>query len=155
MSSAIRDRLPEALIAEERTERHPVMLVSFDVSFDAAAVEAAIESAVQANSELMVCLAVTLPVANANAAARRTMGNPVVREEIREILVRARAAGANARQLVYNSPRPLSATIDITRNREIGLLVFGPNRRIYGRLRFRLHLRRLRRKANCLVWPLE
>ncbi len=155
MSSAIRDRLPEALIAEERTERHPVMLVSFDVSFDDAAVEAAIESAVQANSELMVCLAVTLPVANANAAARRTMGNPVVREEIREILVRARAAGANARQLVYNSPRPLSATIDITRSREIGLLVFGPNRRIYGRLRFRLHLRRLRRKANCLVWPLE
>lgn len=155
MSSAIRDRAPEALIAEERTERHPVMLVSFDISFDEAAIEAAIESAVQANSELMVCLAVTLPVANANAAARRTMGNPVVREEIREILVRARAAGANARQLVYNSPRPLSATIDITRNREIGLLVFGPNRRIYGRLRFRLHLRRLRRKANCLVWPLE
>lgn len=155
MSSAIRDRLPEALIAEERTERRPVMLVSFDISFDDAAVEAAIESAVQANSELMVCLAVTLPVANANAAARRTMGNPVVREEIREILVRARAAGANARQLVYNSPRPLSATIDITRNREIGLLVFGPNRRIYGRLRFRLHLRRLRSKANCLVWPLE
>lgn len=155
MSNALRDRVPETLIAEERTERHPVMLVSFDVSFDDAAVETAIESAVQANAELMVCLAVTLPVANANAAARRTMGNPVVREEILEILVRARAAGANVRQLVYNSPRPLSATIDITRNREIGLLVFGPKRKTYGRLRFRLDLRRLRRKANCLVWPLE
>ena len=155
MSNALRDRAPETLIAEERTERHPVMLVSFDVSFDDAAVETAIESAVQANAELMVCLAVTLPVANANAAARRTMGNPVVREEILEILVRARAAGANVRQLVYNSPRPLSATIDITRNREIGLLVFGPKRKTYGRLRFRLDLRRLRRKANCLVWPLE
>lgn len=155
MTTAIRDRAPETLIAEERTERHPVMLVSFDISFDDAAVETAIESAVQANAELMVCLAVTLPVANANAAARRTMGNPVVREEILEILARARAAGANARQLVYNSPRPLSATIDVTRNRDIGLLVFGPNRKLYGRLRFRLHLRRLRRKANCLVWPLE
>ena len=155
MSSAIRDRAPETLTAEERTERHPVMLVSFDISFDEAAVDMAIEAAVQANAELMVCLAVTLPVANANAAARRTMGNPVVREEILEILVRARAAGANARQLVYNSPRPLSATIDITRNREIGLLVFGPKRKSYGRLRFRLDLRRLRRKANCLVWPLE
>jgi hypothetical protein len=70
-------------------------------------------------------------------------------------MIRARAAGANPRQLVYNTPRPLSATIDITRTRPIGLLVFGPSRRIYGRLRFRLHLRRLRRKANCLVWPLE
>jgi hypothetical protein len=155
MTSAIRDRTPETLIAEERTARHPVMLVSFDISFDDDAVETAIEAAVQANSELMICLAVTLPVANANAAARRTMGNPVVREEIREIMIRARAAGANPRQLVYNTPRPLSATIDITRTRPIGLLVFGPSRRIYGRLRFRLHLRRLRRKANCLVWPLE
>ena len=155
MNSAIRDRAPETLTAEERTERHPVMLVSFDISFDEAAIDMAIEAAVQANAELMVCLAVTLPVANANAAARRTMGNPVVREEILEILGRARAAGANARQLVYNSPRPLSATIDVTRNREIGLLVFGPKRKTYGRLRFRLDLRRLRRKANCLVWPLE
>ena len=69
----------------------------------------AIEAAVQANAELMVCLAVTLPVANANAAARRTMGNPVVREEILEILGRARAAGATRgingrRRLVQQLP---------------------------------------------------
>ena len=49
MTSAIRDRTPETLIAEERTERHPVMLVSFDISFDDDAVETAIEAAVQAN----------------------------------------------------------------------------------------------------------
>jgi hypothetical protein len=37
VSNALRDRVPETLIAEERTERHPVMLVSFDISFDEAA----------------------------------------------------------------------------------------------------------------------
>lgn len=155
MSIAVRDRAPADLRAPERTERRPVMLVTFDISFDEAAVEAALDAALEANVELMVCLAVTLPVANANAAARRTMGNPVVRDEIKELLLEARRRGIRARHLVYNTPRPLSATIEITRNREIGLLVFGPHRKRYGRLRYRVQLRRLRRNANCLVWPLE
>ena len=72
-----------------------------------------------------------------------------------EIVRRARDAGADAQQLVYNSPRPLSALFGVVRDRRIGLVVFGPNRRSYGRLRFRWHLRRIRRNADCLVWPLE
>ncbi len=131
------------------------MLVSFDIAFDDAAIAAATAAAVEANSELLICLAVTLPVANANAAARRTMGDPVVREQMREIMITTHAAGARAQQLVYNSPRPLSATIGVARSREIGLLVFGPDRQRYGRLRFRLHARRLRRNVTCLFWPFE
>lgn len=155
MTTATRAREPEEALVGERTAGRPVMLVSVDISFDESAIVTAIESAVQANSELLLCLAVTLPVGNANAAARRHMGNPAVREEMTAIMSRARAAGAKAQILIYNSPRPIKATIDVAKARELGLLVFGPHRKRYGRLRFRIDARRLRRKAGCLVWPLE
>jgi len=155
MTTAVRDRAPEAIDAPERTERRPVMLVTLDVSFDPEAAATAVAAAIEANSDLLVCLAVSLPVGNANAAARRTMGNPVVHDEIKQLVADARASGARAQFFVYNSPRPLSATIGIAKTREVGLLVFGPDRKRYGRLRFRLHARTLRRKAGCLVWPLE
>jgi len=155
MTTAARDRAPDATLAPERTERRPVMLVTLDISFDERAVEEAIAAALEANSELLVCLGVTLPVGNANAAARRTMGNPVVRDEIAEIIRSARAAGARAQVIVYNSPRPISATVTVAKTREVGLFVFGPNRKRYGRLRFWSHARTLRRKVDCLFWPLD
>ncbi len=37
----------------------------------------------------------------------------------------------------------------------LGLLVFGPHRKRYSKLRFRFDARRLQRNAGCLVWPLE
>ncbi|MGI9188213.1 MAG: hypothetical protein ACR2J9_11985 [Gaiellales bacterium] len=155
MSTGVRDRAPAPLLAPEQSERRPVMLVSLDIGFDETAIEMAIEAALEANSELLVCLGVQLPVGNANAAARRTMGDPVVREQIREILAVARAAGAKAQMLVYNSPRPISATIGVAQSRRVGLVVFGPNRKRYGRWRFRLHARRLRRGIDCLFWPFD
>jgi hypothetical protein len=83
------------------------------------------------------------------------MGNPVAHDAISEIAARAGTSGVNNRRLVYNSPRPLMATIEIAQTHEIGLLVFGSTPREYGRIRYRLHARRLRRPAQCLVWPLE
>ncbi len=83
------------------------------------------------------------------------MGNPVVREEMAAIISRARAAGAKAQTLIYNSPRPLKATIDVAQARGLGLLVFGPQRKRHGRLRFRIDAHRLRHNAGCLVWPIE
>ena len=155
MSASVRDRAPEVAVPVEPTERRPVLLLSFDIMFDDQAVEDAISFALEANSELFVCLANTLPMANANAAARRHMGNPVVREQMVEIVRRARTAGASAKPLVYNSPRPMNALFGVVRNHNIGLVVFGPNRASYGKWRFRWHLRRIRRGADCLVWPFE
>jgi hypothetical protein len=42
--------------------------------------------------------------------------------------------------------------LEVVRERNAGLLVFGPDLRLTGRLRFRLAARRLRREANCLIW---
>ena len=155
MTTAVRDRAPAVPAAPERTERRPVMLVSFDISFDDALAQSAIEAALEAGSELLICLAVTLPTANANASARRTMGNPVVREQMQRICDAARDAGAEAKTVLYNSPRPMHALFGVADSHGIGLIVFGPDRRRYGRLRFRWHLRRIKRNAPCLVLPLE
>ena len=155
MSTGVRDRAPEVPLAVERTERRPVLLLSFDILFEEQAIEDAIDFALEAGTELYVCLANTLPTANANAAARRHMGNPVVREQMAEIVTRARHAGATAKPLVYNSPRPMRALFGVVRDHGVGLIVFGPNRKSYGRWRYRWHLRRIKRGADCLVWPLE
>lgn len=155
MDAGVLDRAPEVATRVEATERGPVMLISFDIGFDERAIAFAVESALESGGELMVTLAVTLPTANANAAARRHLGDPVVREQMDSIVQTARDAGANARAHVYNSPRPLNVLFGVLRERRVGLLVFGPDRRRYGRLRFRWHLHRIRRGADCLVWPLE
>ncbi len=155
MSTAIRDRAPAVPSAPERTERRPVMLISFDISFDEELAQSAVEAALQANSELIICLANTLPTANANAAARRSMGNPVVREQMQRLRNEARNAGADAKVVIYNSPRPVQALYGVAESHGIGLIVFGPDRRRYGRLRFRWHLRRIKRNTSCLVLPLE
>jgi hypothetical protein len=48
--------------------------------------------------------------------------------------------------------RPVTALLQIVRERNAGLLVFGPDLKLTGRLRFRMVARRLRREATCLIW---
>ncbi len=44
------------------------------------------------------------------------------------------------------------ALLEIVSERDAGLLVFGPDLKLTGRLRFRWAARRVRREAPCLVW---
>jgi hypothetical protein len=48
--------------------------------------------------------------------------------------------------------RPVQALLEIVSERDAGLLVFGPDLKLTGRLRFRILARRLRRDADCLLW---
>ena len=47
---------------------------------------------------------------------------------------------------------PVKALLEVLRERDAGLLVFGPHLGLVGRLRFRRAARRVRREADCLVW---
>jgi hypothetical protein len=133
----------------------PVMLLTFDVVFDPAAVEFAVESAAEAGAELLVTDGVPLPIGNPAAVALRSFGNAAVLRASEDVVRDARARGVRARQLLFNSPRPLHATFDILREQGVGLLVFGPERRALGRWRFRRACRKLREQAPCLVWTNE
>lgn len=133
----------------------PVMLLTFDVRFDPAAVTFALDTAAEAHAELLVTDGVPLPIGNPAAVALRGFGNRAVLESAAELVSAARERGIEARQLLFNSPRPLHATFDVLRDQGVGLLVFGPDRKALGRWRFRRAARRLREQAPCLVWTNE
>ena len=133
----------------------PVMLLTFDVRFDPTAVTFAFDTAAEARAELLVTDGVPLPIGNPAATALRGFGNRAVLESAAELVRGARERGIDARQLLFNSPRPLSATLDVLREQGVGLLVFGPDRKALGRWRFRRAARRLREQAPCLVWTNE
>jgi nucleotide-binding universal stress UspA family protein len=48
--------------------------------------------------------------------------------------------------------RPVAALLEVLRERDAGLLVFGPHLGRTNRRRFRSAARRVRTEADCLVW---
>ena len=87
--------------------------------------------------------------------AFRSFGDPHVVSTQIEIVRRAAAEGIQVKRIVFSHPRPFHAAFEVLRDQKIGLLVFGPDRKRYGRFRFRRHAAKFRRDAPCLVWPYE
>jgi nucleotide-binding universal stress UspA family protein len=77
------------------------------------------------------------------------------RKHLNAAAARARARGVRTSQLAFHNPKPIKATLQVLRDEEIGLLVFGADRTRLGRFAFRRAARRLRENACCLVWTNE
>jgi nucleotide-binding universal stress UspA family protein len=73
-------------------------------------------------------------------------------DAVRATAERAATLGVKTELLRVTTKRPLRALLELVRERDAGLLVFGPDRRRTGRLRFRSAARRVRSEADCLVW---
>jgi nucleotide-binding universal stress UspA family protein len=73
-------------------------------------------------------------------------------EEVRATAARAAALGIPTELLRISSRRPVKALLELVREREAGLLVFGPDLSRTPRRRFRAAARLVRRDAGCLVW---
>jgi len=61
--------------------------------------------------------------------------------------------GVRTAEYVFHNPRPERAALEIARQRNVGLLVFAPDAERFGRRRHARAARRIRRGADCLVWP--
>ena len=133
----------------------PVMLLTLNVPFDTTAATFALDTAAETGAELYVCDGVPINTSNPAAAGSRTFGTPETQADARAITREAASRGIKATELVFHHPRPVTAALAVTREEHVGLLVFGPDRKAYGRWRFRRHARRLREAAACLVWPFE
>jgi nucleotide-binding universal stress UspA family protein len=142
---------PGSIAVGGGTTSRPVMLLTFNVPFAAEAVRVAIEAAGEAGSELMVCDGIPLEV---NPAARgpRSFGDPEALDSIGAVVREAVGAGLRAEQLLFHSPRLERASLQVARDHQVGLLVFGPDPSRLGRWRHRRVARRVRRDAPCLVW---
>lgn len=129
----------------------PVMLLTLDVPLDARAQRFALETALGAGCSLVICDAV--PVGpNSAAAVLRMRGRPDADASLRAAASEARTLGIHVDELIFHSPRALTAATALCAERGVGLLVFGPSRAAAGRWRYRSWSRRVRRDTPCLVW---
>jgi hypothetical protein len=132
----------------------PVLLLTFDVIYADAAVQFAFETAAETRAQLLVTdivPAMRVP----SVGNHRSFGDPHVVSTQVEIVRRAAEQGLEVKRIVFSHPRPLYAAFEMLRIQQIGLLVFGPDRKRYGRFRFRRHAAKFRRDAPCLVWPYD
>jgi hypothetical protein len=138
------------------TRARPVVLGTLSVRIDPAAEEMAIASALEAGVPLIVANMLQLPPYPATlmlvGAANATLPHEEALEEVRATAARGASLGIRTELLRVTSRHPVRALLEVATEREAGLLVFGPDRRSTGRLRFRAAARRVRRDAPCLVW---
>jgi hypothetical protein len=71
---------------------------------------------------------------------------------VRETAARAAAAGVRTELLRISSRRPLAALIELISERRAGLVVLGPDPARTPRWWLTVAARRVRRRADCLVW---
>ena len=139
----------------ERSGALPVLLGTLSVRVDPSAERMAIDSALEAGVTLIVANMLGLPpypLTFMLAPEYATLPHEEDLDAVRATAARAAALGITTELLRVSSRRPVSALLEIAREREVGLLVFGPDLTLTPRRRFRIAARRVRREADCLVW---
>ncbi len=140
---------------EHRSPSRPVLLATLSVRVDPTAERMAIETALEAGAKLILANMLLLgpyPLTVMIAREYATLPHEEDLDAVRETASRAAALGVPTELLRVSSPRPVTALIELAQERDVGVLVFGPDRsRISGR-RFRAAAKVVRRDAPCLVW---
>jgi hypothetical protein len=146
---------PAASSAQSRVRKRPVLLATLSVRVDPSAERMAVESALEAGTNLILANMLSLPaypVTFMLAREHMTLPHEEDLEAVRATAKRAAELGIRTELLRISSRRPVVALLELVRERDVGLLVFGPDLRRTSRLRFRVVARRVRRQAPCLVW---
>jgi nucleotide-binding universal stress UspA family protein len=144
------------LVRAEPTRARPVILASLAARIDPSAERMAIDSALEAGVPLIIANLLPFRPYPTTFILVGPEGMNLPHEEdldaVRATAERAATLGVKTELLRVTTKRPLRALLELVRERDAGLLVFGPDRRRTGRLRFRSAARRVRSEADCLVW---
>jgi nucleotide-binding universal stress UspA family protein len=127
------------------------MLVTLNVPLDEAALEFAIDTAAQTGAALYICDAIPLEYRNYVGHVARQYAEQLNRRNLDAAASRARERGVETRQLAFHNPKPVRAAVEVAQAEDVGLLVFGPDRKHLGKWSFRQAAKRIRRDATCLV----
>ena len=140
----------------EETRKRPVVLGTLSVRVDPSAERMAIDSAIEAGVPLVIANILPLRPYPTTLALVGPEGLNLPHEEdldaVRSTAARAAELGVQTELLRVTTRHTVNALLEIVRERNAGLLVFGPDLRLVNRIRFRLAARRLRREAGCLIW---
>jgi len=141
------------------TVRHratrPVVLGTLAVRVDVNAERMALESALEAGVPLILANMISLPpypMTVRFAPEYVTLPHEEDLEAVRATARRAAELGIATELLRVTSLHPVRALIELVKQRNAGLIVFGPERTLTPRVRFWAAARIIRAKAPCLVW---
>lgn len=141
------------------TRARCVVLGTLSVRVDPSAEEMAIESAVQAGVPLVIANVARLPPYTQTLALSGPSAAILPHEEdveaVRATAERAAARGIRTEHLRIATNRPVRALLEVLTEKDAGLLVFGPDRRLMKPRQLRRAADRLRREAACLVWSVD
>lgn len=152
----LRDRpaVPTPTVETARDSRtRPVVLATMAVPFEPDAFRVALGAAIESRAPLIVVDAVEIPLWPQSLSTRHA--DTELDEDrlcIRETVDQAVALGLVVEHLRVRSPHPVDALLEVTGEREAGLLVFGPDRARLRPRAFARMVRRIRKRASCLLW---
>jgi nucleotide-binding universal stress UspA family protein len=143
-------------LTSEPTAARPVVLATTAVRVHPEAERIAIEAALEAGVPLVLVNLVPLPLYVRTmilvGPAGTTLPHEEALEEVRATARRAADLGVKTELLRVRTRHAATALLEVVRERDAGLLVFGPKLGRFGRWRFRRAVLRIRREADCLVW---
>ncbi len=144
---------PPAVVGEGRPR--PVVLATLSVRIAPEAERVAIDSALETGAALIIANMLWLPSHPTTLTLARehaTLPHEEDLDAVRETAARAAARGLRTELLRISSRRPLAALIELIEERRAGLVVLGPDPHRSPRYWRWLAARRIRRRADCLVW---
>jgi nucleotide-binding universal stress UspA family protein len=155
VTTSLRRPHPRDFTGLRRSSARPVLLATLGVPFERAAATFAVDSAVEAGQPLIVVNAVEILLAPASLMLGYgdvDAASPEDEAALHAPAQLAHALGVRVERLRLRSPHPVEALLDLAREREPGLLVFGPDRARMRARRYRRAARAVRERAGCLVW---
>jgi nucleotide-binding universal stress UspA family protein len=153
VTSAVRD--PGAAIGhgEPVSPARPVLLATLDAPLLAEASQVAVDAAVESGQPLLVVNAVETALTRWTLTfGHDYIAPPGVEESLSAPALLAHSLGVRVERIRLRSPRPIEALIELTSERDVGLLVLGPDPKSMRMRRYRRFVKKIVDRSPCLVW---
>jgi len=132
--------------------RRPVFLATLDVPFAEDATVFAVDSAVESGQPLVVVNAAEIHPTRWSLLGYGYIEKDDLQSELIKPAELAHSLAVHVERLRVCSPHPVDALLEVVAERRPGLFVFGPDRSRMRRRAYDRAARRVRQRANCLVW---
>jgi hypothetical protein len=130
----------------------PVLLATLDVPFAPDAMAFAVDSAVESGQPLVVVNVAEIVPTLCAIVGYGYIEREDLQRELSKPAELAHSLAVRVERLRVCSPHPVDALLELVAERRPGLLVFGPERSKLRRRKYERAARRVRQRADCLVW---
>jgi nucleotide-binding universal stress UspA family protein len=131
----------------------PVLLATLDAPLLAEASRMAVETAVESGQALLVVNSVEVALTRCSLTfGHGYIAAPPVEESLNVSSALAHSLGVQVERICLHSPRPVEALLELTAEREAGLLVVGADPSAMRKRRYGRCVRKLVERSSCLVW---